>query len=222
MKTTGVSGIPKFGLFLGGDTLLSNEEFSEAAAALLCLPSPACAPRAYKRLGNGTTVCQWGDKVVNATMALRKRHDASKLLLRRLLVWAGIPVTCEVFNLFASSIPQEGLNRLEGGRRRQGLVPDFHIPVEGGGELKCMSASSTRYPQGVRPRAFRRAVGRRADLLTSEYQAKARQTDWEYCGTPRPPAARQEEPQPVRQLGPVAPRQKEGSVQGGLAVCSGA
>ena len=79
-------------------------------------------------------------------MALRKRHDASKLLLRRLLVWAGIPVTCEVFNLFASSIPQEGLNRLEGGRRRQGLVPDFHIPVEGGGELKCISASSTRYP----------------------------------------------------------------------------
>ena len=154
-------------------------------------------------------------------MALRKRHDASKLLLRRLLVWAGIPVTCEVFNLFASSIPQEGLNRLEGGRRRQGLVPDFHIPVEGGGELKCMSASSTRYPQGVRPRAFRRAVDRRADLLTSEYQAKARQTDWEYCGTPQPPAARQGGPQPVMQLGPVAPRQMEGSVQGGLAVCSG-
>ena len=149
--------------------------------------------------------------MVNAAMGgdgWRKRHDASKLLLRRLLVWAGIPVTCEVFNLFASSIPREGLNRLEGGRRRQGLVPDFKIPVEGGGgsalcELKCMSASSTRYPRGVRPRVFRRAVDRRADLLTSEYQAKARQTDWEYCGTPRPFAARQGEPQPIRQLGPV-------------------
>ena len=50
---------------------------------------------------------------------------------------------------------------------------------------------------------FKRAVDRRADLLTSEYHTKARQTDWEYCGTPRPPQVRQGEPQPVRQLGPV-------------------
>ena len=138
----------------------------------------------------------------------RKRHDSCKLLIRRLLVWAGIPVDCEVFNLFASCIPQDGLNRLEGGRRRQGLVPDFRVPAEEGGgsalcELKCMSASSTRYPQGRRLRVFKRAVDRRADLLTSEYQAKARQTDWEYCGTPRPPQNRQGEPQPVRQMGPV-------------------
>ena len=195
----------------GPDFSLSNEEFSEASAALLCLPSPACASRVGERLGNGARICQWGDTVVNAAMAgdgWRKRHDAMKLLLRRLLIWAGIPVTCEVFNLFASCIPQEGLNRLEGGRRRQGLVPDFQVPVEGGGgsalcELKCMSASSTRYPQGRRPREFKRAVDRRADLLTSEYQAKARQTDWDYCGTPRLPQVRQGEPQPVRQLGPV-------------------
>ena len=131
-----------------------------------------------------------------------------KLLLHRLLVWAGIPVSCEVFNLFASSIPQEGLNRLEGVRRRQGLVPDFRIPVEGGGgsalcELKCMSASSSRYPQGRRLRVWKRAVDRRADLLTGEYQLKARKTDWDYCGTPRPPQTRPGEPQPVRQLGPV-------------------
>ena len=67
---------------------------------------------------NGARVCKWGDNVVNAVMAgdgWRKRHDSLKLLLRRLLVWAGIPVDCEVFNLFASSIPQDGLNRLEGG-----------------------------------------------------------------------------------------------------------
>ena len=66
-----------------------------------------------------------------------------------------------------------------------------------------MSASSTRYPQGRRPRVFKRAVVRRADLLTSEYQAKARQTDWDYCGTPRPLQVRQGEVQPVRQQGPV-------------------
>ena len=66
-----------------------------------------------------------------------------------------------------------------------------------------MSASSTRYPQGRRQRVFKRAVDRRADLLTSEYQTKARQTDWDFCGTPRPPQVRQGEPQPVRQIGPV-------------------
>ena len=34
-----------------------------------------------------------------------------KLCLRSLLIWAGIPVTCEVFNLFADCIPQAGLAR---------------------------------------------------------------------------------------------------------------
>ena len=53
-----------------------------------------------------------------------------------------------------------------------------------------------------RPRVFKRAVDRRADLLTSEYQTKARQKDWEFCGTPRPAQARPGDPQPVRQLGP--------------------
>ena len=74
---------------------------------------------------NGARVCKWGDNVVNAVTAgdgWRKRHDSLKLLLRCLLVWAGISVDCEVFNLFASNISQDGLNRLEGGRRRQGLV----------------------------------------------------------------------------------------------------
>ena len=195
----------------GPDHSLCNEEFSEATAALLCLPSPACASRVGEGLRNGARVCKWGDNIANAAMAgdgWRKRHDSMKLLIRRLLVWSGTPVDCEVFNLFASSIPQDGLNRLEGGRRRQGLVPDFRVPAEEGGgstlcELKCMSASSTRYPQGRRQRVFKRAVDRRADLLTSEYQTKARQTDWDFCGTPRPPQVRQGEPQPVRQIGPV-------------------
>ena len=74
-----------------------------------------------------------------------------KLRLRGLLVWAGIPVVCEVFNLFASCIPQAGLSRIERGRRRQGLVPDFKLRGEEGEgdilcELKCMSASESRYP----------------------------------------------------------------------------
>ena len=136
-------------------TPLSNEELTEVACAMLCRPSSACSTRIGENLGRGKVICQWGDEVVNRIMSgdgWRRRHNGMKLLLRRLLIWAGIPVVCEVFNLFARSVPQEGLNRIEQGRRRQGLVPDLKIPAEEGGgsgvlcEVKCQSASNTRYP----------------------------------------------------------------------------
>ena len=160
---------------------MSNEEISEAGAALLCQPSPACAAKIGERLSRGKRVCKWGDEVACATMqgdGYRRRHDGLKLHLRRLLVWSGIPVTCEVFNLFASCIPQEGLNRLERGRKRQGLVPDFMVPAEEGGgnvlcKVKCVSASNTWYPILRQPRE--------ADGLTQAYSSTARKTDWNYC-----------------------------------------
>ena len=141
---------------------------------------------------------------------LRRRHDALKLLLRKLLVWSGIPVIREVINLIASCIPQEGLNRIEMGRKRQGLVPDFLIPAEEGGgsgilcKLKGMSASNTRYPIRRRLVDGTRTVDRRANGLTEEYTQKARETDWNHCGIARPPRV----PLPgaaqhVRQIGPV-------------------
>ena len=71
-----------------------------------------------------------------------------------LVRWAGVEVDCEVFNLFSGLIPQQGLSRLEQGRKRQGLVPDFRLraPAVGGGgprgeemvlaELKVISCCS--------------------------------------------------------------------------------
>ena len=70
-------------------------------------------------------------------------------------------------------------------------------------ELKCMSASNTRYPRRRRPGGEARAVDRRAEGLTEEYAKSARETDWTYCGIPKPPRVRRGEPQPVRQIGPV-------------------
>ena len=103
------------------DTSFSAAGFAEACAALLCLPSPACASRVGEPVPGRARVCPWGDTVPNAAMkgdGWRIRHDAVKLLLRGLLTWAGIPSTCEVFNLFADCIPQDGLSRIERGRRR--------------------------------------------------------------------------------------------------------
>ena len=151
---------------------------------------------------------------MNAKMkgdGLRKRHDAMKMCIQGLFKWAAIPVVCEVFNLFADCIPQAGLARIERGRRRQGLVPDFKLRGEGGTgdilcELKIMSASKSRYPRNPQPRDGLRAVDRRADGLTEDYATKAREVDWQYCGTARPPPRRRGEPQPPRELGRVETR----------------
>ena len=181
---------------------------------MLCIPPPCCAPHIGKTIQARLQVCKWGDNVVNATMrgdGFRTRHDATKLLLRDLHVRAGVPIVCEVFNLFSDCIPQEGLNRMERGRRRQALVPDFKVQGEGGEgdvlcELKYINACKSRYPRNPRPRNGVRAVERRADGLTEVYGKTAREVDWRYCGTPRPPPAQPGVPRPPRQIGPVETR----------------
>ena len=49
---------------------------------------------------------------MNAKMredGLRQRHDAIKMTIKSLLMWAEIRVECEVFNAFADVILQRGL-----------------------------------------------------------------------------------------------------------------
>ena len=91
--------------------------------------------------------------------------------------------------MFAREIPQAGLARIERGRVRQAIVPDFKISqIEPGGdrevprlwELKAISSCKTRYPRNPRPEG--RAVDRRSDLLQGEYIKKARTTDQRYGG----------------------------------------
>ena len=173
----------------GPHTGLSNSIFSEAACKTLCLPSPSCRDRIGEKVGR-VVVDEFGDKIMAAPLpgdTWRIRHDAVKSELNRLFHWSGIPAVCEVFGLFAHLIPQEGLNRLERGRKRQGLVPDFqlHLTSQTGGvvsrlaELKVLNCCPTRYHYGD----TKRAVERRAGSLQSEYNKKAKDTDLEYCGT---------------------------------------
>ena len=198
----------------GPDFDLTATEFSEGFAAMLCQPSPACRSMVGRPVPGGERVCPWGDTVVNAKMkgdGFRKRHDAIKLRIHHLLRGARIPAQCEVFNEFADLIPQAALSRIERGRRRQGLVPDFKLRgVEGEGdllcELKAMSASESRYPRNPRVRDGVRGVDGRADGLTAAYALKAWEVDWQYCGTPRPPKLRQGGQAPPRQIGPVETR----------------
>ena len=154
------------------------------------MPSPVCRDRIGERVGRAI-VDEYGDHVMAAQIAgdtWRIRHDCIKTEINRLLMWSRMPSTCEVFGLFSHLIPQEGLSRIESGRERQGMVPDFLIEVqsETGGktrrlaELKVINCCPTRYPLGDQ----RRAVDRRANLLPNEYRRKAREADRVYGNHP--------------------------------------
>ena len=111
-------------------------------------------------------------------------------------------------NFQFNCIPQERLARIERGRKRQGLVPDAKVPGERGSpatlcELKFISASKSRYPRNPRPRNGVRGVDRRAAGLTESYASKARNVDWSYCGTTRPPGDLRRGLPAVREIGPV-------------------
>ena len=181
----------------GNNTMLSSDEFSECIAAMLCLASPACAPVIGQRVGR-SSVDRFGDTVMAAAVAgdgYRRRHDTMKMKILSLVRWAGVEVDCEVFNLFSGLIPQQGLSRLEQGRKRQGLVPDFRlrVPAVGGGgpqgeemvlaELKVISSCPTRYQRNPCP--IVKAVDRRASTLPNEYRQHAKKVDREYGGVPQ-------------------------------------
>ena len=90
----------------------------------------------------------------------RGRHDQVKMTLYNLCKWAGLPVVVEVFNLFSGHIPQQGLARVDQGRQRQAMVPDFKIVIPFAGqtkpmlhELKVISFGKTRYKPGCQKRA---------------------------------------------------------------------
>ena len=160
----------------------------EAAAANLCLPSPACSGRVGEVIRGRSKIDVFGDNIQSAALPgdhWRKRHDNMKMLLYRLCQWSGLQSEMEVFNLFSRHIPQAGLSRIDRDRDRQGLVPDMRINLTVGGEtdsvlheIKVISNSQSRY----RPSWEDRGVDRRANQLHQEYVAKARKADQVYGG----------------------------------------
>ena len=177
----------------GPDSSLSSAEFSEAAAAALCIPSPACLEKLGQVIRGRQVVDLFGETVQSTITTgdhYRKRHDAYKMRLFQMCQWAGLEAEVEVFNLFAASIPQEGLSRMERGRKVQSIVPDMRISIPEEGnfvprlhELKIISSSKTRYNPHRQGQEAMKAVDKRANELNAEYIKKARNTDQKYCGT---------------------------------------
>ena len=111
------------------------------------------------------------------------------MTVNSILSWSRVSSTCEFFDLFGHLIPKEGLSRMESGRARQGLVPDFKIAlpdkVEGTkevlAEIKVINCCPSRYtPSGPNVKA----VNKRAQLLPGEYRKKARDIDQKIINTP--------------------------------------
>ena len=96
--------------FPGPDTQLSSEEFREAIASSLCLPSPAFARRVGEvirgrvKLAMVTTFRQH-----TLVETIGGGHDLIKLVIYQFCMWAVRPVEIEVSNL-----PQQGLAMVPG------------------------------------------------------------------------------------------------------------
>ena len=156
--------------------------------------------------GSGTG---FGDRVCAATLAgggHKIRHDETKNTLHRMMKWAGMPAQCEVFGLFAGVIPQAGLARMERGRKRQGIIPDFQLPGGGGesnsclADLKFITGIVSRYPRNPQPRDEpKRAVQRRANLVNKEYEKHAVKLDVRHNGVPKAGRGEVQETGPVQQ-----------------------
>ena len=209
------------------DTTMSPAEFTECMAAHLCLHSIVCVSRLGETLPGRKKVDRYGDMVMSANLpgsGHKTRHDKMKIHLLKLMKWAGMNVQCEVFGLFSRDIPQAGLARMERGRKRQGIIPDFKLLGGGGGggggrpgesdatlaDLKFITGIELRYPRNPAPQQEpRKAVNRRACLVNTEYIRHAVSLDVKYCGVPR---ARRGQTQIV---GPVQSRlSRYGEVEG--------
>ena len=108
------------------------------------------------------------------------------MAIHSLCIWARIPVTVEGWVLFSHLIPAEALTRMERGRKRQALVPDFRVEMTcatGGtktqlAELKVISCCKSWYTPGAKVRG----TDKRAQQLPTEYKRKAKKVDQEVLG----------------------------------------
>ena len=160
-------------------------------ALVLCMPSPVCKERVGEKVGKAV-VDKFGDNVMSQHLPgdhWRTRHDKIKMKINSMCSWARVPATVEVWGLFSHLIPSEALSRMESGRDRQAIVPDFrlNIPSDLGdtqvklAELKVLTCCKTWYPTGSGVNV--RATDKRANGLQSIYKNKARKVDQDIIGT---------------------------------------
>ena len=95
------------------------------------MPSRVCADRLGEKVGN-LRVDTYGEAVIAANLAgghWSVRHNVVEQELASLCSYAGLPVECEPYGLFAHLLPQQALHRLQQERRSQVLRPDLRLEI---------------------------------------------------------------------------------------------
>ena len=148
----------------GAHTSLSSPIFSEAVAALLCVPSLVCRDRVGEVIADSRV---YGDRVVGQNLPSQGRVDKTidsiKLELNGCCVYAGLQALCEPFGLFGQFLPQQPLHRLQYRQTVQCLRPDFllHLPLPTG-QVERKIANVKTVSLGVKSYYKPGAGGRRA------------------------------------------------------------
>ena len=188
----------------GPHTGIQSIFFSEQLLALLAVPSVLCRGKVGERVGR-LTVDQWGDAVLNATLPgnhFTRGHDTLKNALNSLLKYCGILSEVEPYGVFADLVPQQPLNRAEGFRAAQTIIPDIRaeMPDELAGtrrtymEVKTVSGLTRWY----KPVTGERAVERRVLAIGNEYSSAAKAADQKYYQTDAGPIT-----QRLHQISPI-------------------
>ena len=82
----------------GPDTILTSTKFREAAAANLCLPSPACAGRVGVTVRGQKKIAKYRDNFQSASLCSdhwRWRQDLLVQFVYQTCMWSGVPAELE-------------------------------------------------------------------------------------------------------------------------------
>ena len=165
----------------------SGAEWGEALCLLLCLPPNCCRnPRLLGQRIGDRFVDTWGEEVSCANLpggSWTRRHDRVKGALSSLAVYSNLSFECEPYALFAATLPQRPLHRLQAHQARQGLRPDFlfHLQNAEGNleqviaDVKTVSlGNKDLYKPGY---GGEKAVNLRAAKVGGEYRRDALKLD---------------------------------------------
>ena len=188
----------------GAHSGIASIHFSERLLSLLAVPSLLCRGKVGEKVGN-LKVDQWGDAVLNTTVPgghFTRGHDDLKNTMNSLFKYSGILSEVEPYGVFADLVPQQPLNRAEGFRAAQTIIPDLRaeLPDAAAGtrrsylEVKTVSGFTRWY----NPVAGERAVERRVLAIEQEYRRAAKAADLKYYQTEAGPIT-----QRLNQISPI-------------------
>ena len=129
-----------------------------------------------------------------------RRHNTMKITLKSLFSYCGILAEVEPYGVFADVVPQQALNRVQGHRASQAIIPDLRVELpseEGGTKTSYLEVKTVSGRKWYQP-ANERAVKRRDIAIEKEYVKNAEKADLKHYGVAKGPISRRlNEIQPI-------------------------